>query len=144
MTKLNCGVGDLAITVTCNYPENLGKIVQIFKPVGFKAWAGIEGQVFTWEVVVAGEKSWLLYEIDCCPVTMKVGYVPDLYLRRITPPKNTRNNNKNNKADNLLQGILDFTAIDQEEAHQIKDYNEDKKTKDKESEINLHLAHDLT
>jgi len=37
MTKLNCGVGNLAITVTCNYPENPGKIVQILKPVGFKA-----------------------------------------------------------------------------------------------------------
>jgi len=108
MTILNCGVGDLAITVMCNYPENLGKIVQILKPVGFKAWAGIEGQVFTWEVVVAGEKSWLLYEIDGCPMTKKVGYVPDLYLRRITPPKNKRNSYKNNNQDNPQQGILDL------------------------------------
>ena len=122
MTKLNCGVGDLAITVTCNYPENLGKIVQIFKPVGFKAWAGIEGQVFTWEVVVAGEKSWLLYEIDCCPVTMKVGYVPDLYLRRITPPKNK----KKNSNDIPEQGHLDLLFKDIKGAKEEKQSNEEK------------------
>ena len=122
MTKLNCGVGDLAITVTCNYPENLGKIVQIIKPVGFKTWAGIEGQVFTWEVVVAGEKSWLLYEIDGCPVTMKVGYVPDLYLRRITPPKNK----KKNSNDIPEQGNLDLLFKNQKESTKEKQLKEEK------------------
>ena len=92
MTKLNCGVGDLAITVTCLNPENLGNIVEILKPVGFRRWINIAEQIFTWEVLAVGENSWLLYEIEGWPVTKKVGYVPDLCLRRITPPKNKKKN----------------------------------------------------
>jgi hypothetical protein len=111
MTKLNCGVSDLAITVACNYPENLGKIVHILKPVGFKEWFGIEGPAFTWEVVVAGEKSWLLYEIDGCLITKKVGLVPDLYLRRITPPKIK----KQRLEQFSQQGVLDLQFKDQKE-----------------------------
>ena len=90
ITKLNCGVGNLAITVTCLNPENLGNIVEILKPVGFKRWNNIAEQVFTWEVLAVGENSWLMYEIEGCPVTKKVGFVSDLCLRRITPPKNKK------------------------------------------------------
>ena len=116
MTKLNCDVGDLAITFACNYPENLGKIVHILKPVGFKEWFGVEGPAFTWEVVVAGENSWLLYDIDGCLITKKIGLVPDLYLRRITPPKSK----KQQLEQSPLQGVLDLEFKDQKEIKNIE------------------------
>ena len=122
MTKLNCGVGDLAITVTCLNPENLGNIVEILKPVGFRCWINIAEQVFTWEVLAVGENSWLLYEIEGWPVTKKVGYVPDLYLRRITPPKNK----KKNSNDIPEQGNLDLLFKNQTETNKEKQSNEEK------------------
>ena len=45
---------------------------------------------FTWELVVAGENSWFLYEVDGALITKKVGFIPDVYLRRITPPKSKK------------------------------------------------------
>ena len=122
MTKLNCGVGDLAITVTCLNPENLGNIVEILKPVGFRRWINIAEQVFTWEVLAVGENSWLLYEIEGWPVTKKIGYVPDLYLRRITPPKNK----KKNSNDIPEQGNLDLLFKNQKESNKEKQSKEEK------------------
>ena len=131
MTKLNCGVGDLAITVTCLNPENLGNIVEILKPVGFRRWINIAEQVFTWEVLAVGENSLLLYEIEGWPVTKKVGYVPDLYLRRITPPKNK----KKNSNDIPEQGNLDLLFKNQKESNKEKQLKEEK---------NIQVAHVLT
>ena len=42
MSKLNCSVGDLAITVFCNLPENQGNIVRIKSAVGPKGWGCTE------------------------------------------------------------------------------------------------------
>jgi hypothetical protein len=142
MTKLNCGVGDLAITVNCINPENMGNIVYVLRPSGYKQCNHQEDKVFAWEVLVVGANSWLLYEIDGWPVSKKIGSVPDYCLRRITPPKNTSKNIKNNKQDNPQQGILDFTKIDLAETYLVKEIKEENQTKAKE-QINLYLAHVL-
>jgi hypothetical protein len=39
MSKLNCKVGDLAITVRSEVPQNLGRIVHIIKPLGVEPWS---------------------------------------------------------------------------------------------------------
>jgi hypothetical protein len=109
MTKLNCGVGDLAITVNCINPENMGNIVYILRPDGYRQCNYQEDKVFTWEVLVVGANSWLLYEIDGWPVSKKIGSVPDYCLRRITPPKNKRRI----KREVPEQGILDFELKEQ-------------------------------
>jgi hypothetical protein len=136
MTKLNCGVGDLAITVNCINPENMGNIVYILRPDGYRQCNYQEDKVFTWEVLVVGANSWLLYEIDGWPVSKKIGSVPDYCLRRITPPKGTNKKIKNNKQENPQQGILDFSAIDHEEANQVQESPEktqrEKQTKAKQ------------
>jgi hypothetical protein len=87
ITKLNCAVGDLAITVNCNLPENLGNIVRIKSAIGHKGWGCTEDELFTWECEIATEAGWLLYETDGYVSTAKVGPVPDKYLRRLTPPQ---------------------------------------------------------
>ena len=49
-TKLNCAVGDLAITVNCKIPENLGNIVRIISSGGFQEWQGYSELLYTWNV----------------------------------------------------------------------------------------------
>jgi len=88
MRKLNCSVGDLAITVNCSYPKNLGNIVRVISAIGYEEWAGHDEAVFTWHVEIASEGSFLYYQYegeDFKPFTS--GPVPDTYLRRLTPPK---------------------------------------------------------
>jgi len=121
MSKLNCGVGDLAITVHCVNPENMGNIDYILRPRGYKQCNHMPDKVFTWEVLAIGENSWLLYEIDDWPVSKKIGNVPDYCLRRITPPKGTSKKIKKNSHKNPQQGILDLTAIGQEEINQAEE-----------------------
>ena len=87
MSKLNCSVGDLAITVFCNLPENQGNIVRIKSAVGPQGWGCTENELFTWECEVATEDGYLFYETAGYLTSAKVGPVPDKYLRRITPPK---------------------------------------------------------
>ena len=120
MSKLNCGVGDLAITVHCVNPENMGNIVYILRPGGYKQCNHMPDKVFTWEVLAVGENAWLLYEIDGWPVSKKIGNVPDYCLRRVAPPRNK----KRKKRDVPEQGILDFELIDQQTANEKKDSNE--------------------
>jgi len=88
MHKLNCSVGDLAITVNCAFPQNLGKIVRILSPIGFDEWQGFSEPLFTWNVVVATEGAKLFYQIDDGIEGFDEGPVPDQYLRRLTPPQN--------------------------------------------------------
>jgi hypothetical protein len=87
MSKLNCSVGDLAITVFCNLPENQGNIVRIKSAVGPRGWGCTEDELFTWECEVATEHGHLFYETAGYITSAKAGPVPDKYLRRITPPK---------------------------------------------------------
>ena len=85
--KLNCSIGDLAITVKCHCPENLGSIVRIKKSKGLKAWPGEDALMQIWEVEVASSNGWLVYEQNGIVESYKVGSAPDAYLRRLTPPK---------------------------------------------------------
>lgn len=87
MAKLNCGVGDLAITVRCNFPENLGNIVRIVSAVGFDEWQGHDKLLYTWNVDVATEDGYLYYQGEDGLELYKSGPVPDIYLRRLTPPQ---------------------------------------------------------
>lgn len=87
MSKLNCSVGDLAITVFCNLPENVGNIVRIKSGLGFIKWGPKREPLYSWDVEVATEHGWLAYEYSGYFQSSKCGPVPDKYLRRITPPK---------------------------------------------------------
>lgn len=85
--KLNCAVGDLAITVNCQIPQNLGNIVRIVSSGGFQEWQGFSQQLYTWNVEVATEGGALFYEVENGIETFTSGPAPDIYLRRITPPQ---------------------------------------------------------
>lgn len=86
-TKLNCAVGDLAITVNCKIPENLGNIVRIISSGGFQEWQGYSELLYTWNVEVATEGGALFYEVEDGIETYTSGPAPDIYLRRLTPPQ---------------------------------------------------------
>jgi hypothetical protein len=87
MSKLNCSVGDLAITVNCKLPQNLGNIVRVISSAGFDEWQGFDELIYTWNVEVATEGGQLFYEGEEGLVALKQGPVPDKYLRRLTPPQ---------------------------------------------------------
>ena len=87
LSNLNCAVGDLAITVNCKIPENLGNIVRVRSAIGMQDWGDAQNPMFSWEVEIATEHGWLVYEFEDRIERVKVGPAPDKYLRRITPPK---------------------------------------------------------
>ena len=88
MNKLNCEVGDLAITIDCRIPENMGNIVKIISPDGFGEWEGHAEPLFTWNVEIATEGKVLHYRLkDGTIGKFNAGPAPDKYLRRLTPPK---------------------------------------------------------
>lgn len=86
MSKLNCSPGDLAMTVKCICPENLGNIVRVVEYLGLKDWGMSDESLPRWEVEIQVGNRWLLYELDGYPQTSKSGPVPDRCLRRIAPP----------------------------------------------------------
>jgi len=86
MTKLNCSVGDLAITVKCRIPENMGKIVRIVSAQGFQEWVGGDTLLYTWNVEAATVEGYLNYQGAEGLEARKRGPVPDKCLRRLTPP----------------------------------------------------------
>ena len=85
MEKLNCRAGDLAITVRCALPENIGNIVYVRKFLGPVEWHAIDHALPSWEVEIATPEGWLAYDFDGYLETRKSGPVPDAYLRRLTP-----------------------------------------------------------
>ena len=87
MNKLNCSIGDLAITVKANLPANLGNIVRIIGSQGLQEWHGHEEPIHTWDVQIVGENRYLHYDCDGEIVKVKEGPAPDQYLRRLTPPQ---------------------------------------------------------
>ena len=87
MEKLNCSVGDLAITVKANLPVNLGNIVRIIGSQGLQEWEGQDEPLYTWDVEIVGEDRYLHYDYDGEIVKVKEGPAPDQYLRRLTPPQ---------------------------------------------------------
>jgi len=87
LPKLNCAVGDLAITVNSSLPENLGNIVRVISPVGFLEWPRFKEPLYTWNVEIASEAGLLHYRFNKELKTAKFGPVPDRCLRRLTPPQ---------------------------------------------------------
>jgi hypothetical protein len=86
MKSLNCSVGDLAITIKCHCPENLGTIVRIKESKGVISWPQQEELMQVWGVEVLSKNKWLVYELNGVISTFKEGPVPDKFLRRLTPP----------------------------------------------------------
>ncbi len=103
MNKLNCSIGDLAITVKANLPANLGNIVRIIGSQGLQEWVGHPEPMHTWDVQIVGEGRYLHYEYDGELVQAKEGPAPDQYLRRLTPPQGY-----------LVDEIFDSEPIQQE------------------------------
>lgn len=88
LSHLNCSVGDLAITVGSNIPENCGNIVRIESALGFDHWRGHDEPLYTWNVEICTPEGWLHYSLESGEIRkQKRGPVPDKYLRRLTPPK---------------------------------------------------------
>ena len=57
MSKLNCSIGDLAITVKANLPANLGNIVRIIGSQGLQYWEGQDEPLYIWDVEIVGGRS---------------------------------------------------------------------------------------
>ncbi len=87
MSKLNCSIGDLAITVKANLPANLGNIVRIIGSQGLQEWEGQDEPLYTWDVEIVGKDRYLHYNYDGEILKVKEGPAPDQYLRRLTPPQ---------------------------------------------------------
>lgn len=82
---LNCRSGDLAITVKCDIPENLGRIVRIIASNGIEHWSDY-GPLHTWEVQTLSETDSLTYIIKGRVTQKCQGPVPDAFLRPLHPP----------------------------------------------------------
>lgn len=77
---LNCRLGDLAITVKCEIPENLGRIVRIVASNGVEPWSGY-GPLHTWEVETVSGNETLTYVIRGRLCFRNKGPIPDAFLR---------------------------------------------------------------
>ena len=53
---MNCKIGDLAITVTSELPENLGKLVKIVGAKGLSWWSDFPEPLFLWRVQSSGRR----------------------------------------------------------------------------------------
>ena len=85
---MNCKIGDLAITVTSELPENLGKLVKIVGVKGLSWWSDFPEPVFLWRVQALGPQTPLVYQFGSGPKQAVLeGHVPDHFLRPIRPPK---------------------------------------------------------
>ena len=88
MNKLNCKVGDLAITVRSEVPQNLGRIVHIIKPLGVEPWSSFGPVQLWWVESLPGSEHLLHYEhADGTLEQKRQGPVPDILLRPIVPPE---------------------------------------------------------
>ncbi len=83
MQALNCRLGDLAITIKAELPENLGTIVRVIGVRGIEEWWGFKTPIFIWEVEsVQGGR--LVYEhADGRREHASVGLAPDVFLKPI-------------------------------------------------------------
>ena len=86
MAKLYCQVGDLAIAVNAELPENQGCIVRVLAPLGMFEWSTF-GLVPMWLVEVVSLGRSLHYLTEGVMASYEVGPVPDRCLRPITPPQ---------------------------------------------------------
>ncbi|NBT75993.1 MAG: hypothetical protein EBT15_08475 [Betaproteobacteria bacterium] len=87
MKLLNCRVGDLAVTVKAELPENIGNVVRIIGSEGERSWYGFDKPTHVWEVVIV-EGGPLVYESGNGQKSYTHrGCVPDVFLRRIARPR---------------------------------------------------------
>jgi len=85
MNGLNCRLGDLAVTVKAEIPENLGNIVRIVGFCGVKKWYGFKEPTPVWEVEVV-EGGRLVYEYEGGDREYATeGQIPDAFLKPIAP-----------------------------------------------------------
>ena len=85
MDAVNCRLGDLAVTVKAEIPENLGNIVRIVGFHGISRWWGFKGSIPIWEVE-AVEGGRLVYEHgDGQREYTTKGLIPDEFLKPIAP-----------------------------------------------------------
>ena len=85
MSILNCRLGDLAVTVRAEIPENLGNIVRIVGYHGKSTWYGFKDPIHLWEIEVA-EGGRLVYEYDDGTREYETrGLAPDVFLKPIAP-----------------------------------------------------------
>jgi hypothetical protein len=112
-SRLNCAVGDLAITVNCKLPQNLGNIVRIVSSVGFDEWQGYSELLYTWNIEVATEGGALFYEGENGVETYISGPAPDIYLRRLTPPQGYLMEEFDD-SEQLQLDLLDIECIESE------------------------------
>ncbi len=83
--KLNCKAGDLAITVKCDLPDNLGKIVQIIAYEGLREWPRYPDPIPVWLIkAYSGSKSLSYLYPDGTVQKSNVGLAPDCFLRPIS------------------------------------------------------------
>ena len=86
MLKVNCRIGDLAITVQAYNPENIGKIVRIIGSKGIGPWPDLEGVQQIWLVESVTSGVTLKYTINDVPSYEMKGDAPDCFLKPIRPP----------------------------------------------------------
>ncbi len=85
MSKLNCSIGDLAITVKANLPANLGNIVRIIGSQGLQEWEGQDELLYTRNIQILGKDRYLYYiyqqehDLNCT----YVGQMPKRFIKRI-------------------------------------------------------------
>ena len=85
MSTLNCRLGDLAIAVRAELPENLGAFVRIVGVRGLGRWWGHKTPIFLWEVE-AIEGCRLVYEHANGEREHKTtGLIPDAFLKPLAP-----------------------------------------------------------
>lgn len=86
--KLNCKPGDLAITVKCHVPDNLGKIVQVICYEGLQEWPNYPDPIPVWLVKAYSGTKGLTYQYpDGTIAKASGGLAPDCFLRPIRPPE---------------------------------------------------------
>ncbi len=90
MSALNCRLGDLAVTVKAEIPENLGNIVRIVGFLGIKRWYGFKEPTPLWEVAVV-EGGRLVYDCEGRDRWYATeGQIPDAFLKPIAPRRQSQ------------------------------------------------------
>jgi hypothetical protein len=83
--KLNCKAGDLAITIKCHVPDNLGKIVEVVSFEGLVDWPHNEDTIPVWSIRAYPGSSGLTYLFpDGTMKRTETGLAPDCFLRPIS------------------------------------------------------------
>jgi hypothetical protein len=83
---MNCQVGDLAVVVDAELPENIGKLVRVVQPGDWSIWSSFEDLIYVWVVESLSSECPLVYEHGLGNRSeARKGFVPDVFLRPIRP-----------------------------------------------------------